>query len=240
MRRRERRAAQRGRSERSAGFVSIAVPRAASFLADVPSPGAYFLVGSVSSVPLLYWGSSARVVRQVRREFGLSSGDSYDVELGDRLADRWDSMLPQGVTSQRWGEIGDAVRDAWRDGETVPIEAFRALVWWAFVRSQRPEGPTSVLFSREVSIPRIGDAIGSRDASVSVAAGEVNANAWPFNPFSGEVPRGGDPVYDPWCSGSSRCDPYEDRRGAKKPGWSSREVLPALAVLGLIAMAGSK
>ena len=102
------------------------------------------------------------------------------------------------------------------------------------------QGRNAVLFSRDIGLPRIGDPIGDRDASVSINAGEVNANAWGFNPFSGEVPRGGDPVYNPWCTGSTGCDPYAISRGdpSKKPGGVLGSAAPVIAVVALLALAG--
>lgn len=222
---------------RAAGLVSIAVPRAGDFRAQVRSPGAYWLAGTPNVIPTLYWTSSARVVRDVRRAFGVSAGSIYDQELGDALSSRWASMRPNGVEVEAWSDARESWLSGWRAAEVIPLAAFRALVWWTFLRDRFPGGPVACLFAREVGLPRLGEEIGTLEANIAVGSGEVDANAWPFNPFSGETRVGGEPVYNPWCNAENRCDPYALR--GRSSGKVSGGGALALGVVALLVVAGS-
>lgn len=221
---------------RAAGLVTIAVPRMADFRASIRSPGAYFLTGSPSAIPVLYWGSSARVLRDIRAAFSVSASDSYDQELSDALSSSWSDLRPAGVEVSSWETEGETWRNLWRAGDVLPLAAFRALVWRTYARERFPGGPVSVLFSREVALPRSGQSIGTLDASVSMNSGDVDCNKWPFNPFSGENPTGGEPLYNPWCTPQSGCDPYRVVGSSGKTGGLFGAGADAGAFLALFAV----
>jgi hypothetical protein len=227
---------------RGAGDITFTLPRRSSFREGVRSPGCYWLAGSPVTAPELYYGSSARVCREVRAHFGLTSGASYDAALIQRIRDRWATLRPSAYSESEWLSERSLI-DSQRTGEVIDTNVLRLMVWARYLKLHYPEGMGACHFSHEVEIPRWGDPVGTVDASVSVASTTVDANRWEFNPFTGETRVGGETPYNPWCDDPAGCASVEVRDRRRKPGGgasSSRQWL-GLGLLGLVlASGGSK
>lgn len=224
---------------RAAGDIDFTLPRRSSFRDGVRSPGCYWLAGSPSTSPELYYTSSARVCRDVRAHFGLTSGSSYDAALIQRIKDRWATLRPSEYSDSEWASERSLI-DSQRTGEVIDTNVLRLMVWARYLKLDYPEGMGSCHFSHEVEIPRWGDPVGTLDASVSVASTVVDANRWPFNPFTGETRVGGETPYNPWCEDPAGCASVSVRDRRRKPGGASMSdrAMWGVGLLGLVLLSG--
>lgn len=224
---------------RAAGDIDFTLPRRSSFRDGIRSPGCYWLAGSPSTSPELFYTSSARVCRDVRAHFGLTSGSSYDAALIQRIKDRWVTLRPSEYSESDWASERSLI-DSQRTGEVIDTNVLRLMVWARYLKLDYPEGMGSCHFSHEVEIPRWGDPVGTVDASVSVASTVVDANRWPFNPFSGETRVGGETAYNPWCEDPAGCASVSVRDRRRKPGGASTSdrAMWGVGLLGLVLLSG--